>query len=172
MLLTPLGGVKGLLLGGWHRKHSSCTLLSPLSLSHLLSLHRAREAASGPHPLWGPEAEAQAHVSPFPHLSSTSCHPWGLFSVSLSLPPRRDSSPWEASLSSYILALLPGLFLEKKSGPQQLPPEATCCWELRCFQEAWLPCGKREDQDLDSSRSFRRERMAQAAVHTGKLFFL
>lgn len=44
-----------------------------------LSLHRARKAAGGPHPLWGPAAEAQAHVSPSSYPGSTGCHPWGLF---------------------------------------------------------------------------------------------
>lgn len=56
----------------------SCILALPLTFS----LSRAGEAVGGSHPLWGPEAEAQAHVSPPSSPSFTSHRPWGLLPLS------------------------------------------------------------------------------------------
>lgn len=140
-LLTLWSG--GVLLDSWHSKQSSCILTSwP---SHLLSLYRAREATSGSHPLWGPEAEAQAHVSPSFHLSSTGA----VLIVSPFLPPHPHSQFFSiGSLPEFrYTRSFPGFFPGLRSlGHSRCHLRALGCPpELWCFQEAWLPCENGED---------------------------
>ena len=141
-LLCGVGGTPGRLA-----QETFLTGTSWPSLS-LLSPYRARKAAGGPHPLWGPEAEAQAHVSPSscPSVPQAIAH-GGCSSLSpLSASPNFSPLilPYRALASLGSRCTYPvSIDFPNLRNPGH---KATWCpHEHHCLPEAWLPFKDRED---------------------------